>query len=63
MALQDIHQNYAGLSESFMNNADQIIWKEILEDKNPLDIELPLPYKKICTQFQKILIYNTLRNE
>eukprot|EP01017_Pseudomicrothorax_dubius_P045834 TRINITY_DN7991_c0_g2_i3.p1 TRINITY_DN7991_c0_g2~~TRINITY_DN7991_c0_g2_i3.p1 ORF type:complete len:773 (+),score=234.51 TRINITY_DN7991_c0_g2_i3:90-2321(+) len=54
---------FATLAKSFESTGDSLIWREILDNPNPWEVELPPPFKNDATEFQKLLLYKILREE
>jgi len=38
-------------------------WKEILESNTPWKVDFPKPYKFMLSEFQKLLLYQVIREE
>ena len=63
VGLEDSHRNFIGIASSFKDSAQSAVWRAILENDDPVDLEFPEYYEKTCTDFQKLMILRVIRQE
>jgi dynein heavy chain len=59
--LEAVHVNFAGVCDSFKKDAAK--WLEIVNSNEPFEQELPSPYEARLSNFQKLLLGSTLKEE
>ena len=62
LGLEEAHFSFKDISKSFKDPTDSAIWKKILTADNPI-IPLPPVYEDRLSQFQKLMLINTIRGE
>lgn len=63
LGLEEAHENFKDLANSFENEEDQKIWQDIMLSDAPNTLSLPAEYEERLTSFQKVMIINVLRQE
>ncbi len=63
LGLDSVSDKYAGIEASFKESVPSAIWRQILEVDDPVDLDLPEPYEKSLTSFQKLIVFKILRPE
>ena len=63
IALEQVHANFAGLTDSLNDAADSVYWKDLVAAEDPSKLSLPSRYEDTLTQFQKLIIRKILREE
>ena len=61
--MEELHVNFTGLTKSFADSKEGAIWKQIIEQDDVIDVELPGEYETKLSIFQKLLVFKILREE
>jgi len=61
--LEMVHVNFMKITESFKDSSDKLLWKYIVEDDDPVNLDFPKKFQDSLSNFQKILVLNVLRPE
>jgi len=63
LGLDSVSDKFVGIEASFKESVSSAIWRQIIEVDDPIDLDLPEPYEKSLTSFQKLIVFKILRPE